>query len=239
MADDLDIDALLDDLDGYCAPEADGSPAPANKADKVAREPGRPVTPGCVVTRNTASKPSPDLDDSLQDILDDLDDIELESHHHDPRPTHTKTTVLHSDSAAPRDTAVTKRTRPVAAAPQTPAQGAAGARCDPALLGGTAVPMGQSVRSNRKACNMLRCIACDFKVCWFDGFVWHKSCDYLFFRNGCTDPARLKPKLVEKAGHRAYACQCAWAAVCDAAPVTTVALADKKWRCLPGTSVHP
>ena len=37
MADDLDIDALLDDLDGYCAPEADGSPAPANKADKVAR----------------------------------------------------------------------------------------------------------------------------------------------------------------------------------------------------------
>lgn len=36
--------------------------------------------------------------------------------------------------------------------------------------------------SLNRACDHLRCIACDFWVVSYDDYGWDKSCDYLFFR---------------------------------------------------------
>lgn len=36
--------------------------------------------------------------------------------------------------------------------------------------------------SLNRACDHLRCVACDFWVVSYDDFMWDKSCDYLFFR---------------------------------------------------------
>lgn len=36
--------------------------------------------------------------------------------------------------------------------------------------------------SLNRACDHLRCIACDFWVVSYDDHMWDKSCDYLFFR---------------------------------------------------------
>ncbi|XP_015310536.1 cilia- and flagella-associated protein 418 isoform X1 [Macaca fascicularis] len=70
-------------------------------------------------------------------------------------------------------------------------------------------PWPVSMQSYR-ACDHLRCIACDFLVVSYDDYMWDKSCDYLFFRNNMPEFHKLKAKLVKKKGTRAYACQCSW-----------------------------
>lgn len=33
-----------------------------------------------------------------------------------------------------------------------------------------------------RACDRLRCVACDFQIVSYNDYMWDKSCDYLFFR---------------------------------------------------------
>nr|KAF6426104.1 cone-rod dystrophy 16 [Molossus molossus] len=94
-----------------------------------------------------------------------------------------------------------------------------GKSCSPVYLGGSTAPCGigttnsQSSFSLNRACDRLRCIACDFWVVSYDDYMWDRSCDYLFFRNNVPEFHKLKTKLVEKKGTRAYACQCSWRAI--------------------------
>ncbi|XP_004850193.2 protein C8orf37 homolog isoform X2 [Heterocephalus glaber] len=85
--------------------------------------------------------------------------------------------------------------------------------CSPVYLGGSTVPYGIGTHTSQRACDHLRCIACDFRVVSYSDYLWDKSCDYLFFRNNMPEFHRLKIKLVEKKGTRAYACQCSWRTV--------------------------
>ncbi|XP_060143304.1 cilia- and flagella-associated protein 418 isoform X2 [Globicephala melas] len=56
-----------------------------------------------------------------------------------------------------------------------------GKSCSPVYLGGSAVPCGVGTNTSQRACDHLRCIACDFWVVSCDDYGWDKSCDYLFF----------------------------------------------------------
>ncbi|XP_006900422.1 PREDICTED: protein C8orf37 homolog [Elephantulus edwardii] len=85
--------------------------------------------------------------------------------------------------------------------------------CSPVYLGGSTVPCGVGTNTSQRACDHLRCIACDFSVVSYDDCMWDKSCDYLFFRNNMPEFHKLKSKLVKKKGARAYACQCSWRTV--------------------------
>ncbi|XP_069847205.1 cilia- and flagella-associated protein 418 isoform X1 [Dipodomys merriami] len=82
--------------------------------------------------------------------------------------------------------------------------------CGPVYLSGSSVPWGIGTNTSQRACDRLRCIACDFWVVSYSDYMWDKSCDYLFFRNNMPDFHKLKTKLVTKKGARAYACQCSW-----------------------------
>ncbi|XP_004679771.1 PREDICTED: protein C8orf37 homolog isoform X1 [Condylura cristata] len=90
-----------------------------------------------------------------------------------------------------------------------------GKSCSPVYLGGTSAPPGIGTNTSRRACDHLRCIACDFWVVSYDDYMWDKSCDYLFFRNNMPEFHKLKTKLVKKKGTRAYACQCNWRTIED------------------------
>ncbi|XP_032104542.1 protein C8orf37 homolog isoform X2 [Sapajus apella] len=57
-----------------------------------------------------------------------------------------------------------------------------GKSCSPVYLGGSSIPCGIGTSISWRACNHLRCIACDFLVVSYDDYMWDKSCDYLFFR---------------------------------------------------------
>eukprot|EP00037_Helgoeca_nana_P001584 m.27915 g.27915 ORF g.27915 m.27915 type:complete len:220 (-) comp11968_c0_seq1:1359-2018(-) len=219
MSDDLDVDALLDDLDGLCTDDITAI-APKITAQKIRQS--APISKDSKKSSGrVVEEEGNDLDADLQDALDDLDLIELEDH------------TVDCESVKPP---IREATHGGAA---TSSSGLVVGRCDPTVLGGSTIPMGQGSRSDSKACNMLRCISCDFKVCWFDNYSWHPRSDYLFFRNGCTDPVKLNPNLVVDVGSRAYACQCAWASVLKTSAVTATKRVEKKWRCLPGTRPHP
>ncbi|KAM5280941.1 cilia- and flagella-associated protein 418 isoform 1-T1 [Ctenodactylus gundi] len=85
--------------------------------------------------------------------------------------------------------------------------------CSPVYLGGSTIPCGIGTNASLRACDHLRCIACDFRVLSYNDCMWDKSCDYLFFRNNMPEFHKLKTKLVKKKGTRAYACQCSWRTV--------------------------
>ncbi|NXR92614.1 CH037 protein, partial [Hypocryptadius cinnamomeus] len=57
-----------------------------------------------------------------------------------------------------------------------------GKRCCPVYLGGSFSPSGIGTNISKRACDQLRCTACDFRVSLFNDYVWDQSCDYLFFR---------------------------------------------------------
>ncbi|XP_008056523.1 protein C8orf37 homolog [Carlito syrichta] len=90
-----------------------------------------------------------------------------------------------------------------------------GKSCSPVYLGGSAVSFGIGTLISQRACDHLRCIACDFLVVSYDDYMWDKSCDYLFFRNNMPEFHKLKAKLIKKKGARAYACQCSWRTIED------------------------
>ncbi|XP_048214844.1 cilia- and flagella-associated protein 418 isoform X1 [Perognathus longimembris pacificus] len=82
--------------------------------------------------------------------------------------------------------------------------------CGPVYLSGSSIPCGIGTHTSQRACDRLRCIACDFWVVSYSDYMWDTSCDYLFFRNNVPDFHKLKTKLIMKKGARAYACQCSW-----------------------------
>ncbi|XP_004697523.1 cilia- and flagella-associated protein 418 isoform X1 [Echinops telfairi] len=85
-----------------------------------------------------------------------------------------------------------------------------GKSCSPVYLGGSTAPCGIGTNISQRACDRLRCIACDFRIVSYNDYMWDTSCDYLFFRNNMPEFQKLKTKLVQKKGARAYACQCSW-----------------------------
>ncbi|XP_060241959.1 cilia- and flagella-associated protein 418 isoform X1 [Meriones unguiculatus] len=85
--------------------------------------------------------------------------------------------------------------------------------CSPVYLSGSAIPCGIGTNTSQRACDRLRCVACDFRVVSYSDYVWDESCDYLFFRNNMPEFHKLKAKLVKKKGARAYACQCSWRSI--------------------------
>ncbi|XP_049629922.1 cilia- and flagella-associated protein 418 [Suncus etruscus] len=89
-------------------------------------------------------------------------------------------------------------------------------RCSPVYLGGSETPFGIGSSVSQRACDRLRCVACDFWVTSFNDCKWDETCDYLFFRNNMPEAHRLQAKLVRKPGSRAYACQCRWRSVEEA-----------------------
>ncbi|KAL1775598.1 C8orf37-like [Sigmodon hispidus] len=82
--------------------------------------------------------------------------------------------------------------------------------CSPVYLSGSDIPCGIGTNTSQRACDRLRCVACDFRIVSYNDYMWDKSCDYLFFRNNMPEFHRLKAKLIQKKGARAYACQCSW-----------------------------
>ncbi|KAM4689441.1 cilia- and flagella-associated protein 418 isoform 1-T2 [Discoglossus pictus] len=85
--------------------------------------------------------------------------------------------------------------------------------CSPIYAGGSNIPFGIGTSISERACNQLRCTACDFNVMMFDDCEWDPSCDYYFFRNSMPEVNKLQTKTVRKYGVRAYACQCSWRSV--------------------------
>ncbi|XP_041269008.1 protein C8orf37 homolog isoform X1 [Onychostruthus taczanowskii] len=88
-----------------------------------------------------------------------------------------------------------------------------GKRCCPVYLGGSLSPSGIGTNISKRACDQLRCTACDFRVSLFNDYVWDQSCDYLFFRNNMPELSKLRAKMIKKKGARAYACQCSWRSI--------------------------
>ncbi|KAK7498064.1 hypothetical protein BaRGS_00010652 [Batillaria attramentaria] len=101
-------------------------------------------------------------------------------------------------------------------------------RCYPVYLGGSVHQPGQGTSLSQRACDRLRCTACDFKVCMFNNFKWASDTNYLFLRNNAPDFDKLKAKLSPSKGSRAYCCQCCWRTVKDLVQLNDPEL---KWVC--------
>ncbi|XP_015448524.1 protein C8orf37 homolog isoform X2 [Pteropus alecto] len=63
-----------------------------------------------------------------------------------------------------------------------------GKSCSPVYLGGSTAPCGIGTTTSQRACDHLRCTACDFWVVSYDDYMWDKTCDYLFFRRKGQSP---------------------------------------------------
>lgn len=94
-------------------------------------------------------------------------------------------------------------------------------KCSPVYIGGGNIPFGVGTNISEKACNQLRCTACDFIIVVFEDNKWDQSCDYLFFRNSMPELSKLKCKMIKKKGTRAYACQCTWRSVQELMDIRT------------------
>ncbi|KAM8966837.1 cilia- and flagella-associated protein 418-like [Pelodytes ibericus] len=88
-------------------------------------------------------------------------------------------------------------------------------KCCPVYIGGSIIPYGIGTNISERACNQLRCTACDFNIVIFDDYKWDPSCDYLFFRNRMPEVSKLQSGMIKKKGARAYACQCSWRSIQD------------------------
>ncbi|XP_054023222.1 cilia- and flagella-associated protein 418 [Dryobates pubescens] len=102
-------------------------------------------------------------------------------------------------------------------------------RCCPVYLGGSASPSGIGTNTSRRACDQLRCTACDFRVSLFNDYIWDQSCDYLFFRNNMPELSKLRAKMIKKKGARAYACQCSWRSIDELTDLQTEQ--QLRWVC--------
>ncbi|XP_074843014.1 cilia- and flagella-associated protein 418 isoform X2 [Carettochelys insculpta] len=157
--------------------------------------------------RHRSSKILTKADDDEEDIDDIIKDIIDES-------SFSKKTVK---SAAP--TSVRNR-----ASIQ-----AHGKSCCPVYLGGSSTPYGIGTNISQRACDQLRCTACDFHVSLYNDYQWDKSCDYLFFRNNMPEFSKLRMKMIRKKGSRAYACQCSWRSIDELTDLQTDR--ELRWVC--------
>ncbi|CAH8867776.1 unnamed protein product [Trichobilharzia szidati] len=81
-------------------------------------------------------------------------------------------------------------------------------KCSVVHLGGTQSEVGITTNSVTRACDRLKCVACDNPVLLFNNFSWTRSPDYLFLRTNYPNYNLLKCKLRKSTGTRAYCCQC-------------------------------
>lgn len=102
-------------------------------------------------------------------------------------------------------------------------------RCHPVYLGGSSTQMGFSSKLSQRACNNIRCVACDFKISAFNDFVWDETTDYIFLRNNMPEYEKLRAKLQVKKGWRAYSCQCERCSVDSLTEIQKVI--THKWVC--------
>ncbi|XP_075438802.1 cilia- and flagella-associated protein 418 isoform X2 [Ascaphus truei] len=86
-------------------------------------------------------------------------------------------------------------------------------KCCPVYVGGSCIPFGIGTNISKRACNQLRCTACDFTIVIFNDYQWDASCDYYFLRNSMPELSKLQTKILRKKGTRAYACQCSWRSI--------------------------
>lgn len=212
MADELDD--LLDEFDEMLS---DGN-APKAAAPKPTTPPSQPSpSPSPIPSSTTTAKDGGGaVDDDIDALLNDFD-LDLGS----PPP-----------ALQPAASTSTKDEKAFAI-PAPKAKGKAAQKCLSCFLGGSSDSfLGRlDRRSERKSCDKMMCVKCNFAVAHFDDVRWHESCDYLFFRAANTDGEMLKPKMVPAAGHRAYCCQCLWTDVANIIDVNKDGNVSGKWVC--------
>ena len=71
-----------------------------------------------------------------------------------------------------------------------------------------------------RCCNHLLCLSCNIDVVMFDNLAWMDEVDYLFLRNNIPDFGKLRTRMRNDRGTRAYACHCQWRSVRDVEEVT-------------------
>ena len=91
--------------------------------------------------------------------------------------------------------------------------------------------------ANKKGCDNLLCVNCDLKIVSFDNYRWSYDTDYLFLRNNFPDFERLKSKLIQTGGCRAYACQCQHRSVNTILDVQSEQ--ELKWSCMKHWMMRP
>ncbi|KAM4704937.1 cilia- and flagella-associated protein 418 [Rhinophrynus dorsalis] len=159
----------------------------------------RPAAGGGLVrpdrSRNAVVKSSKD-DENIDDLIDDILDV---SFHGDNKQ---KTRLDKQPACRPSSEMHTKK-------------------CCPVYVAGSSIPFGIGTNISKRACNQLRCTACDFYIMTFDDYRWDASCDYLFFRNSMPELSKLQSKLLKKKGMRAYSCQCSWRSILELTDLTT------------------
>jgi len=113
------------------------------------------------------------------------------------------------------------------------AKAKAAQKCLSCFLGGSSDSFlsASSRRSDRKCCDKMMCVKCNFAVAHFNDVKWHGSCDYLFFRAANTDGKMLKSKMVPAPGHRAYCCQCLWTDAAKLVEISKDPSVSGKWVC--------
>ncbi|XP_068020396.1 cilia- and flagella-associated protein 418 isoform X2 [Melanerpes formicivorus] len=200
MADDLD--RLLDEVERrLCRLPAQG--AAGGRRDGDGEEEGSKEGRSAKLLRSAGSSEE-DLDDIIDEICNDSSLIKT------PLKLKSNSASLTAEGSG--------------AVVQAPRK-----RCCPVYLGGSASPSGIGTNISRRACDQLRCTACDFRVSLFDDYIWDQSCDYLFFRNNMPELSKLRAKMIKKKGARAYACQCSWRSIDELTDLQTEQ--QLRWVC--------
>ncbi|XP_068020395.1 cilia- and flagella-associated protein 418 isoform X1 [Melanerpes formicivorus] len=229
MADDLD--RLLDEVERrLCRLPAQG--AAGGRRDGDGEEEGSKEGRSAKLLRSAGSSEE-DLDDIIDEICNDSSLIKT------PLKLKSNSASLTAEGSG--------------AVVQAPRK-----RCCPVYLGGSASPSGIGTNISRRACDQLRCTACDFRVSLFDDYIWDQSCDYLFFSEGgetlaqvaqgvcgCSkvpsnpnhamnlnnmpELSKLRAKMIKKKGARAYACQCSWRSIDELTDLQTEQ--QLRWVC--------
>ncbi|CAN8183819.1 unnamed protein product [Coccothraustes coccothraustes] len=203
MADELD--RLLDEVEGrLCPRRGGGQEEPAAAKEGRLALPPRSRRPQRTLPAERGAPSEEDLDDIIDEICNDS--------------SFTKTPLKlksNSSSLTPERNSVVVQ--------------AHGKRCCPVYLGGSLSPSGIGTNISKRACDQLRCTACDFRVSLFNDYVWDQSCDYLFFRNNMPELSKLRAKMIKKKGARAYACQCSWRSIDELTDLQTEQ--QLRWVC--------
>ncbi|KAK3241243.1 hypothetical protein CYMTET_48972 [Cymbomonas tetramitiformis] len=83
-------------------------------------------------------------------------------------------------------------------------------KCSCVTIGGTQFEQGLAGFSGTVCCDRMRCTKCDLIVVSFENAKWSSDAEYMFFRNCYPNEDKLRPKLLNCPGSRAYCCQCTW-----------------------------
>ena len=168
----------------------------------------------------TARKPALTTMASVDDLLDELDDLLSEppaSSSKKPQPPKPSTPPKYSSAAKANratddlDALLADIDGPGPRVQKQPAAPASAPSRSAAAVG--AFPGGSDDTATR-----MRCSKCDHKVLRFVEKQWAADADYMFFRNFMPNVDKLSAKLKPKDGYCAFSCQCQWTTVELGAP---------------------